>query len=346
LTPAFDIVATQDPTIRQPKLVHHPLRLLADIGGTNARFALCEGTTVRDELQLSCADYPEMAGAIHHYLLEVGEKHAPVEAAFAIAAPLTGDHISMTNHSWRFAISELRRSLQLRRLIALNDFTALAMSLPHLPHDELLQVGGEAHASNAAIALLGAGTGLGVSGLIHAGEHWLPLQGEGGHVSLAPGNAREAAVLQQLWRSFEHVSVERVLSGPGLVNLYKALAELDGVSQQPYEAADITIRGLGGTCDICAEALQIFCALLGSVAGDLVLTLGATNALYIGGGIVPRLGEYFVQSDFRRRFESKGRYADYLRGVPAYVINSAHPAFIGLAHAFTAPGPRIESRLD
>lgn len=321
-----------------------PLRLLADIGGTNARFALCEGLTVRDELQLRCADYPAVEQAVAHYLEIVGERRPLQEAALAIAAPLSGDQVNMTNHSWGFSVSALREELGLQRLIVLNDFTALAMAIRHLPSHELRQVGGTRHASTAPIALLGAGTGLGVSGLIPAGEQWLPLQGEGGHASLAPGNAREAAVLQMLWRRFEHVSAERVLSGPGLVNLYTALCQLDGVTAQPYQAADITERGLNGSSAECAETLQMFCALLGSVAGNLVLTLGATHAVYVGGGIVPRLGDYFASSEFRQRFESKGRYVEYLRSVPVYVIMSAQPAFVGLAQSFTAPGARIEAR--
>jgi glucokinase len=323
--------------------MNKPLRLLADIGGTNARFALCDGFTVYDERQLRCADFPGVEDAVAHYLQSVGERRPVEEAALAIAAPLSGDQVSMTNHSWRFSVSGLRQSLGWRRLIVLNDFTALAMAIRHLPDNELRQVGGIKHASEAPIALLGAGTGLGVSGLIHAGDHWLPLQGEGGHVSLAPGNDREAAVLRQLWRRFDHVSAERALSGPGLENLYTALCELDGVAIQPYHAADVTERGLSKSCSQCTEALEMFCGLLGSIAGNLVLTLGATHAVYVGGGIVPRLGEHFAHSTFRRRFEGKGRYVEYLRPVPVFVINSAQPAFVGLSHSFNSPGARLES---
>jgi glucokinase len=324
--------------------MHTPLRLLADIGGTNARFALCEGLQIRDERQLRCDDYPNLDQAITHYLNSIGEQRPVQEAALDIAAPLTGDQISMTNHSWRFSVSELRQKMNWRRLIVLNDFTALAMAIRHLPDNELRQVGGVKHASEAPIALLGAGTGLGVASLIYTGEQWLPIPGEGGHVSLAPGNDREAAVLKQLWRRFAHVSAERVLSGPGLVNLYTALCELDAVAVQFDEAAAITEHALNNSNAQCVEALQMFCGLLGSVAGNLVLTLGATNAVYVGGGIVPRLGDYFAQSSFRSRFESKGRYVEYLRPVPVYVINSAQPAFVGLAHSFTSPGARIESQ--
>lgn len=321
-----------------------PLRLLADIGGTNARFALCDEFTVHDERQLRCADYPDIEDAVAYYLQSVGERRHVEEAALAIAAPLSSDLVGMTNHSWRFSVSGLRQKLKWRRLMVLNDFTALALAIRHLPEHELRQVGGTKHASEAPIALIGAGTGLGVSGLIHAGsEQWLPLQGEGGHVTLAPGNDREAAVLRQLWRRFDHVSAERALSGPGLVNLYTALCELDGAPVQLHQAADVTERGLNESCPQCTEALEMFCGLLGSVAGNLVLTLGATHAVYVGGGIVPRLGEQFTRSTFRRRFESKGRFVEYLRPVPVYVINSAQPAFVGLAHSFSSPGARIES---
>ena len=321
------------------------LKLIADIGGTNARFALCDDSLqISDERQLRCSDYPNIEDAIDYYLKAVSATGRIIEASLAIAAPLSGDQISMTNHSWHFSVSGLRQRMNWRRLIVLNDFTALAMAIRHLPAKELRQLGGTAHASEAPIALLGAGTGLGVSGLVYSGEHWLPLQGEGGHVSLSPGTERELAAVRQLWRRYDHVSAERVLSGPGLVSLYAALCELDGVAAQAYQAADITEHGLNASNPQCAETLAMFCALLGSVAGNLVLTLGATQAVYVGGGIVPRLGDYFAQSPFRHRFESKGRYVEYLRPVPVYVIHSAQPAFVGLAHSFGSPGSRIESR--
>lgn len=320
--------------------------LIADIGGTNARFALCEGTgaaaVIHDELQLPCAEYPDVEAAVCSYLQRVGETRPLAQASLAIAAPVSGDDIRMTNHHWHFSASRLRHSLSLQRLILLNDFTALAMAIRHLPRHELQQIGGRARVSDAPIALLGAGTGLGVSGLVKAGEHWLPLQGEGGHVSLAPGNAREAAVLQQLWKRFEHVSAERVLSGGGLENLYQAICALEGVAPQDYRAVDITTHALSGSDVQCVEVLAMFCGLLGSVAGDLALTLGATQAVYVGGGIVPRFGEYFARSPFRERFEAKGRYVNYLKPVPVYLIHTAQPAFVGLAHSFVAPGPRVE----
>jgi glucokinase len=324
--------------------MQQPLRLIADIGGTNARFALCDDQLrVSDDRQVRCADFPGIESAITYYLQSVNAIDRITETALAIAAPLSGDLVSMTNHHWRFGVTALRQHMKWRRLIVLNDFTALAMAVRHLPKNELQQIGGVQQQTTAPIALLGPGTGLGVSGLIFSGEHWLPLQGEGGHGSLAPGTERELALLRYLWRRFAHVSAERALSGPGLVNLYDAVCGVDGSEAQSYQAQDITERALTGSCLQCVEALDTFCALLGSVAGNLVLTLGATSAVYIGGGIVPRLGDYFMRSKFRERFESKGRYVEYLRPVPAYVIHSAQPAFVGLAQSFVSPGPRVEA---
>jgi glucokinase len=321
-------------------------RLIADIGGTNARFALLDGGSWHDEIVLRCADYPDIVSAIEDYLQKVGAASGaarPAQAALAIAGPITGDIVRMTNHVWQFSAARTRQALGWRRLIMVNDFTALAMAIRHLPQNELEQVGGGQSVPGAPLALIGPGTGLGVSGLIPSGEHWIPLQGEGGHVTLAVMNEREIAVLQQLHQRFAHVSAERVVCGPGLVNLYEALCGLEGVVPKVLTPPEITRRAREGSCRVCLEALSIFCALLGTLAGNLVLTLGATGGCYIGGGIVPGLGSFFTSSHFRNRFEEKGRFADYLSRVPTYVIRSELPAFVGLATAFTAPGPRWEA---
>lgn len=321
-------------------------RLIADIGGTNARFALLDGTTWRDELVLACADYPDVVSAIEHYLQSVGATGTgdrPAEGALAIAGPITGDIVRMTNHVWQFSAARTREALKWRRLILVNDFTALAMAIRQLPRQELEQIGGGQPVPGAPLALLGPGTGLGVSGLVPAGEHWIPLQGEGGHVTLSVMNEREIGVLQQLHQRFTHVSAERVVSGPGLVNLYDAICGLEGVVPQVLTPPEITRRAREGSCKLCLEALSMFCALLGTLAGNLTLTLGAVGGCYIGGGIVPGLGNFFASSHFRDRFEDKGRFADYLSRVPTYVIRTELPAFVGLATAFTVPGPRWEA---
>jgi glucokinase len=316
--------------------------LLADVGGTNARFALLTNGTIANVRVLDGSAYSTIVAAARAYLKQT-QTAAPVMAAFDIAAPLTGDAVRMTNHTWHFSVAELRRELDVERLIVLNDFTALAMSLRHIPSGELEQCGGRDARGDAPIALIGPGTGLGVSGLIPSGDSWLPLQGEGGHATLAASTQREADVIEAMRTEFTHVSAERAISGPGLVNLYSAVCALDGVASRTLQPADVADAALANTDPQCAEALRMFCAMLGTVAGNLALTLGAFGGVYIGGGIVPRLGAYFAGSEFRERFENKGRYKDYLAAIPAYVVRSEAPAFYGLARAFVDSGPRVEA---
>ncbi|PHV11843.1 glucokinase [Chitinimonas sp. BJB300] len=320
-------------------------RLLADVGGTNVRFALIRtpGARISDERNLVCADYPGLFEATKTYLDPLGVQ--PTWAAIGIATAIAGDFIKMTNHGWAFSQAELKTQLALRELSIINDFTALALSLPTLDDVELVKVGGGERNPDLPIALLGAGTGLGVSGLIPAhqpGEapRWIPLQGEGGHVSFSPFNDKEDEILRILRREFGHVSAERLLSGPGLQNLYKALAELNSQPNENPSAADITQRAVAGTCTLCRETVDTFCAMLGSASANLAITLGARGGLYIGGGIVPRLGDYFANSPFRRRFEQKGRFSNYLAAVPSFVIVAKNPALRGTAAALDALATR------
>jgi glucokinase len=255
----------------------------------------------------------------------------PRRGAIAIASAITGDRVAMTNHPWSFSISALKSQLGLDRLEVINDFTALALALPHLAPEHRLQVGGGTPAVGAPLGVLGPGSGLGVSGLIPAGAGWIPLAGEGGHATMAPATDREGAVLDRMRRHFDHVSAERVLSGPGLVNLYNTLAGLDGVPSRGYTAAQITDPEMGAADRICAESTTLFCSMLGTMAGNLALTLGARGGIYIGGGIVPRLGQRFAQSPFRARFEAKGRFSPYLAAIPTYVVTHPLPAFLGCA---------------
>jgi len=310
-------------------------RLIADIGGTNARFALLSPSgEVHQQTVLPCADYPDIVAAIKAYLTEIG--NPPIqEAAMAIANPITGDRIKMTNHNWAFSIAETRDAVGLKQLTFKNDFTALAMSVPLLPASDLKQVGGIATQDRgSALAVIGPGTGLGVSGLVRAGEHWVPLEGEGGHVSVCPTNERECDILKVCWKQYDHVSAERLVSGMGLQNLYQAICELEGADTEALTAAEISMRATGSTDPHCAEALATFCGLLGSVAANLVLTLGAFGGVYVGGGIVPRLGSYFETSPFRERFEAKGRFRGHLEQVPAFVIQAKHPALLGIGQVF------------
>ena len=316
-------------------------RLLADIGGTNARFAWQEATgePLRDAAILSTLEHASLAAAIRHYLAGAGIA-TPRWCAIGIANPVTGDRVQMTNHPWSFSTSELQAELGFARLLVLNDFTAMALALPELEPHELRQIGGTTAVPDAAMALIGPGTGLGVSGLLPCGTHgvWVPLSGEGGHVSLAPATPREEAVLAWLRARHGHASAERAVSGPGLVALHEALASLDGASGvRTLPSPEISARALAATDARCVEALALFCALLGSAAGNLALTLGARGGVYIGGGIVPRLGEAFARSPFRARFEDKGRFRDYLEAIPVFVIDTpVSPALRGAARALDA----------
>ncbi|HRD66199.1 MAG TPA: glucokinase [Candidatus Competibacter sp.] len=307
--------------------------LIADIGGTNARFALIgAGHRIFAEQTLACVNFPDLADAITAYLRTL-DGLRPTRAAVAVATPITGDQIRFTNSDWSFSTEATRQKLGLERLLILNDFTALALALPLLGPNERRPVGGGTAVAEAPIGLIGPGTGLGVSGLVWSGHHWIPLETEGGHVTFSPVNEREWVIGQILQRRFGHVSPERLLSGPGLVNLYSALAELEGWPAENLGPADITDRALTGTCRHCTETLELFCGALGTAAGNLALTLGARGGVYIGGGIAPRLGDFLDRSAFRTRFEAKGRFGDYLAAIPTWVITAANPALRGAAAA-------------
>jgi glucokinase len=309
------------------------MKLLADIGGTNARFALQSGAGFDDIEVLACADYPTLGAAMHAYLGQAASRGFAVDrvrhAAIAIANPVEDDRVSMTNHHWSFSIEELRRAQGLDTLLVVNDFAALAMSLPHLAADGRERIGGGVELPNRPIGLIGPGTGLGVSGVIPAGKRWIALAGEGGHVSFAPSTQEEVAILEALWGEYGHVSAERLLSGMGLELIHWAL------TGKRIDAPDITAAALDGSSRDCVKTVDTFCAVLGSVAGNVALTLGATGGMYIGGGIVPRLGKLFTESAFRTRFEDKGRLSPYLARIPTYVITEQYPALRGVSAMLT-----------
>lgn len=315
-------------------------RWLGDIGGTNARFGwqASAETPITDVHVLPCAEYAGLFEAATAYL-ELAGKTTPPSAAFGIANPVTGDAIAMTNHHWRFSVDELRVQLGLQRLLLLNDFTALALSLTTLADDNKRQVGGGSASPDAAIGLIGPGTGLGVSGLLPLGHQnkWIPIAGEGGHVTLSATNDAEFELIKHLQKRYGHVSGERVVSGTGLVDLYHALGDLHGgAAREIVTAAQVLERATLEPGSRAVEAIDMFCAFLGSAAGDLALTLGARGGIYIGGGIVPRLGARFNASPFRARFEDKGRFKSYLEKVPTWVINSpVSPALAGASQALS-----------
>lgn len=310
-------------------------RLLADIGGTNARFALeVEPGRLDAICVLLCADYPSLCAAMQSYLDRVTNMRI-MHAALGVANPVIGDQVQMTNHHWSFSIDETRHTMRLSSLVVINDFTALALALPQLPSHELLPLGGEEPAEGAAIGLIGPGTGLGVSGLLPTTHGYVAISGEGGHVSFSPFDEEESNIWQYARARYGHVSAERLLSGPGLTLIHEALTANEAKQVESLSAEDITRRALTGECERCYRSTQVFLALLGTAASNLALTLGARGGVYIGGGIVPRLTPLLPSSPLRSRFEDKGRFRDYLAPIPLYVINSAYPALLGVSAALT-----------
>jgi len=303
--------------------------LVADIGGTNARFALVElGGSLAHSWRCGVNEYRSLAEATEAYLSRTCVDR-PARAALAVAAPITGDQVTLTNHPWSFSIDALRKELGLEDLRVINDFVANALSIPHLDEASRKQIGAGSPVAGCPIGVIGPGSGLGVSGLIPTKDGVTPIEGEGGHVTLAPYDARESAVINHLRERYEHVSAERLLSGPGLVNIYEALcalSEAPGSSYAPAQIADPAIWGV----DPCTEqAVALFCAMLGGAAGNLALTLGARGGVYIAGGIAPQMLTYLERSQFRTRFASKGRFHGYLDKIPTYVITHPTPALIG-----------------
>ena len=308
------------------------LRLIGDIGGTNARLALAENGRYGALFAYLAEDYAGLEDCIEDYLRRHAGGRRPTEIAVAVAGPVGDDRVVMTNHPWSFSKTELKARFEVARLEVLNDFTANAVAVPFLESEDLRKIGGGAAVERAAIGILGPGTGLGVSGLLQdSGGRWTPLVGEGGHVTMAPSNDRESAVLSLLRRRFDHVSAERLLSGDGLVNIYEALCALDGHPSAAYRPAQITDPELAERDPACREAVEMFCAGLGAIASNLALTLGALGGIYIAGGIAPRLGDRFVNSGFRARFEAKGRFHGYLARIPTFLITHKNPALVGLA---------------
>lgn len=316
-------------------------RLLGDIGGTHARWAwqASPGAALEDIAVQPCDASESVQSSATRYLLQ-HRRASPRWAGVGVATSVVGDHVQFTNNHWQFSIAAFQRALGLERCLVVNDFTALAWSLPALGPTDVRAIGAGTPVKEAPIALLGPGTGLGVSGLIPDGQgHHIPLAGEGGHVTLAAADDAQARLLAALRQIYPHVSAERVLSGAGLVNLYRAVCQLDGCKARDVTPADVTDAALTGSDAHCVQAVRHFTSFLGSVAGNLALTLGARGGTYIGGGIVPRLGTAFDGGLFRHGFEAKGRYRSMLAAMPVWLITAPYPALMGVNRALDESPP-------
>lgn len=322
--------------------------LLADIGGTNARFALASSDTslpalLPDSVQVfSVADFPSLADAARHYLDLI--KAAPSQGVFAVAGRVDGDEARITNHPWVISAERTRIALGLTQLRLVNDFAAQAMAVSLLHPADVVAIGGVRwngwnDRGDRTYAIIGAGTGLGVGALLRRDGRYYPLQTEGGHVSFAPGTPEEIEVLQRLSGEFGRVSNERLLSGSGLVNLHRALSQIAGEDPGPLQPQDITAMAREGDAR-CLRAIDVFCAVFGAAAGDLVLTLGAWDGVFLPGGLVPKLMPWLAHSGFRQRFEHKGRFSPTMARVPTLAVTHAQPGLLGAAAlaAQNAPG--------
>ncbi len=306
--------------------------LVADIGGTNARFALVEdsGFELLEAKNLVCSDYPTIVDAIQSYLDGISFV-APVRGVISVASPVTGDLIQMTNHNWHFSIDASRQMLGWESIKVLNDYTALALALPFLPESQCIKIGGGEISSNHVKAVIGPGTGLGVSGVVPVADTgtWIPLQSEGGHSSYGGLTEREIDIIRVIRKKQSHVSAESIVSGPGISQIYSAISLLETgqpVMLLPDEISELAISGKSAEA---METMEIFCDVLGTVAGNLALTLGARGGIYVGSGILRKMAHFFGESNFRDRFEQHGRLTRYLSRIPTYLIDTDYPALTG-----------------
>jgi glucokinase len=308
--------------------------LVGDVGGTNARLALVDNEGhIRHPKTYAAANYGSLTDVIATYLDTTTGRKRPPRAAIAVAGPVVDGAIEFTNIAWRMSEGELVGTFEFEAARLLNDFAAQALACPMLDADDLRRIGPDVRrAEGAPIVVLGAGTGFGVAGLARSERGDVPIACEGGHAAFAPVDAVEIEVLKIFARRHARVSIERVLSGPGLLELYQALGEINGVETPLVHEKAVAAAGLEGP-GLPRDTLERFCAILGSVAGDIALTYGARGGVYVSGGIAPRLIDLIMAGEFRRRFEDKGRLSEYMADIPTAMIVHPFAALVGAARA-------------
>ena len=308
--------------------------LVGDVGGTNARFAIArmiDGLPVLEHHESFPAEqYPTFLKGVAAFI--DGCEVKPSGGVIAVAGPVEDGAIDLTNSPWAVSEAELA-TLGLNPVKLINDFEALAWGAPIVPASDLVHLGGpEAGDPHSTLAVLGPGTGFGVSALIrNAHGQEMAMPSEGGHACFPPGDTVEDEILRILRERYDRVSIERLICGPGLLNMHRALARIEGRETHIDDPAEITREALADWDSPCGATLARFCAILGAVAGDIALTTGAKGGVYIAGGIAPRILDFLKASPFRRRFERKGRFKDYMADIPTWVITHKHAALLGAA---------------
>lgn len=314
------------------------LLLVADIGGTNGRFGLVEQSADRNsphyvadkQVTLKCSNFADMAALVTAACKELGVA-IPEFACLAIAGPIEHGTVKITNLGWSFAIEELRVQLGLKALHVINDFAALAYAVPFLKAEDSKELYAAKSDSTAPICVMGPGTGFGMALLVPDDGLWKIIPTEGGHASFAPTNELELAIKAFLLKEQAHVSVENILSGAGLVNLYRAIAHIRGAPAQAYTPGDVGSKGVNNEDPICREAVITFLNILGEVAGDKAVSTGAKGGVVIGGGVTPKLMSLLGESSFEAGYKNKGPMRNYVSEISIKVIVNDKAALVGSA---------------
>ncbi len=313
------------------------MALVGDIGGTNARLALVEiaaGQRPRalSEQTFPCADFPSLENVIEEFLAGLGKSNRPSTVVAAAAGPIVDGAVAFTNLNWHVTEANLA-ALGFSHVRLINDFVALALAVPSLAESDLCELGGPAAGHpDGVIAVMGAGTGFGATGLITDHMRLIPFATESGHISFAPFDPVEIEILRVLSERFTHVSVERLLSGPGLINLYGVLSVIMGERADPaMDSAAAIVAAADAGDRVAGEAVERFCLIFGTVAGNLALAFGARGGVFLAGGIAPKLIRRLRQPGFRQRFEMKGPMTDYLCKIPTKVVMRDDAALFGAA---------------
>lgn len=304
--------------------------LLGDIGGTTARFAVLIGDRLGPIDHIAVSGHRNAIAAIGDFLAKRADCSRIGRAILGVAGPVEGGRCLITNSHWVMDAGELSAAFGFESTKLINDFEAIAWALPHLRAHDVKPIAGGQALPGEPIVVIGPGTGLGMAGLLGTERGMTVIATEGGHATLPSATPREDAIIAHLRGRFGHVSAERALSGPGIENLYAAIAAIDEAAVASRSAAEITQLALDGSCATCRAAVDMFCAMLGTVAGNLALMFRARGGVYLAGGIAPRLADYLAQSEFRARFEAKGRFREYVGSVPTTIIVNPDAAFLGL----------------